>query len=67
MRETLTAAMARRKIDPAALAEQTGLSLAQIYRLKGGYIDNPKAKTVEALEAALKLRPGALVFTRMDA
>jgi transcriptional regulator with XRE-family HTH domain len=43
----------RRKLTPAALAEQSGLSPATIYNIESGRIANPQRRTIESLESVL--------------
>lgn len=67
MRITLTQARERRRLTPEALAEQSGVSRATVYRLEGGDVVNPGHETVQKLEAALRLKPGSLVFHKAAA
>jgi transcriptional regulator with XRE-family HTH domain len=62
MRLTLTAARTKRGLSHDELAERAGVSRATVYRLEGGYIDNPNSATVEKLESALGVKPGTLFF-----
>lgn len=62
MKLTVTQARDLRGWTPAELAEQSSLHLATIYRLEAGAIIDPSKSTVDALEAALSLKPGTLVF-----
>ena len=62
MRMTLKAAMDKRRMEPADVARVSGLHLATVYRLMGNQTADPSASTVAALEDALALRRGTLVF-----
>ena len=44
------------------LAERSGVSKATISRIEAGDVSNPSNATVTALEVALRLRRGTLVF-----
>ena len=49
------------------LAERAGVNKATISRIESGEIGNPSNDTVVALEAALKLKRGTLVFRQVMA
>lgn len=44
------------------LADEAGLNKATVCRIESGEITNPSNDTVEALEVALKVKRGTLVF-----
>ncbi len=67
MRLTLAEAMTRAKLTPEEIAERSGVHRATVYRLKSFEITNPSSATVEALERALELKPGTLVFRPSEA
>jgi transcriptional regulator with XRE-family HTH domain len=62
MRTTLSAARKRRGLTPEQLAREASLHPATVYRLEAGTTANPSHATVAALEDALGLRRGSLVF-----
>lgn len=66
MRKTVRQARERRGWTPEELAEHAGVHRATVYRIEAGEIRNPSNTTVEALERALKLRRGTLVFGSGD-
>lgn len=49
-------------MDQETLAERSGVDQSTVSRLERGGIRKPTPETVEALEAALGLKPGSLVF-----
>lgn len=49
-------------MDQETLAERSGVDQSTVSRLERGVHRKPKPETVEALERALKLKPGCLVF-----
>lgn len=61
MRLTLKEARGKRKWTPEELAEHAGIHRATVYRLEAGETV-PSHATVEALEGALRVKPGTLVF-----
>lgn len=62
MRLTVSEARKRLKWSPEDLAEHAGVHRATVYRIEAGDISNPSYDTVQALELALKVKPGTLVF-----
>lgn len=63
---TLRAARARRKWTQERLSAVSGLKQAHISKIERGEIPNPSHATVVALERALRVRPGTLVFGRQS-
>lgn len=51
-----------RRLTMEQLAALSGVVKSTISRIEAGLITNPSNDTVKALEQALKLRPGTLVF-----
>lgn len=62
MQMTLREARKKRAWTPEQLAEHSGVHRATIYRIESGFITNPSNDTVKALEEALRVRRGTLVF-----
>lgn len=60
MRLTVREAREKKGWTPEELAEHAGVHRATVYRIEAGAM--PNYTTVEALEVALKVRPGTLVF-----
>lgn len=58
----LRSARKRRRMDQVTLAERSGVDQSTVSRLERGINRKPKPETVEALERALGLKPGRLVF-----
>lgn len=61
MQLTLKAARERRRMTKAALAEKCGVNKSTVGRIEAGEV-KPLHETVTAMEAALSLKPGTLVF-----
>lgn len=59
---TLHAARTRRRLTVDALAEKSGVGRATLYRLESGETPDPAYSTVVAIEDALALKRGTLVF-----
>ena len=62
MRKTLSAARKDRSLSVEQLAERSGVGRATLYRLESGETPDPAWSTVCALEDALGLKRGTLVF-----
>lgn len=62
MQTDLKTARDKRHWTQAELASRSGISEATISRIESGEIANPSNATAAALEAALKLKRGTLVF-----
>jgi transcriptional regulator with XRE-family HTH domain len=58
----LRTARKRRRLKQEELAERSGVGQSTISRLEKGRIARPSDETIEALESALRLKPGTLVF-----
>lgn len=52
----------KKKLSQGRLAALSGVAKATISRLETGVITNPQTDTVQALEDALDLKRGSLVF-----
>lgn len=63
MQVTLRRALKRRRMTLTELAEKSGVNKSTIYRIESGEV-RPLHETVTAMEAALGLKPGSLVFER---
>lgn len=59
---TLKAALRRRRMTQAGLAAKAALDKATVSRIAAGKVLNPSHATVAAIERALTLPPGTLVF-----
>lgn len=59
---TLREAREARELTQAELAAKSGIDQSHISKIERGETADPKNSTVRALEAALRLRPGRLVF-----
>lgn len=59
---TLTEARKARKLKQTDVAQRSGIHKAIISRLEAGITTHPRYDTVRKLEAALRLRPGTLIF-----
>lgn len=59
---TLKEARQRRRLTVDQLADLSGVGRATLYRLESGETPDPALSTVVAIERALKLRRGSLVF-----
>lgn len=64
MRLTLPAARKRAKLSVQELATRSHIHKATLHRLEKGETPDPSHSTVEALEKALSLPPGSLLFGR---
>jgi transcriptional regulator with XRE-family HTH domain len=62
MRQTLRTARKRSKLSVRELAQRAGVHKATLYRLETDETLDPSHSTVEALEKALGLAAGSLVF-----
>jgi transcriptional regulator with XRE-family HTH domain len=62
----LRSARKRRRMDQETLAERSGVDQSTVSRLERGGIKKPTPETVDALERALRLKPGTLVFGDQD-
>lgn len=60
MRLTVREAREKRGWTPEELAEHAGVHRATVYRIEAGA--SPNYSTVEALETALRVKPGTLLF-----
>ncbi len=61
MQLTLKEALARRRMTDVALAEKCGIHKSTVGRIRKGIV-RPLHETVTAMEAALSMKPGTLVF-----
>jgi transcriptional regulator with XRE-family HTH domain len=62
MEHPLKQKRAKKKLSQGKLAALSGVAKATISRLETGVITNPQTNTVNALEDALGLKRGTLVF-----
>ena len=67
MEHPLKKAREKKGLSQGQLAIRSGIAKATISRLETGVITNPQTSTVLALERALELRRGTLVFTPVAA
>jgi len=67
MEHSLKKARQKKRLSQDKLATLSGVAKATISRLETGVITNPQIDTVRALEGALDLKRGSLVFRRMAA
>lgn len=58
---TVKEARAKRKLSRAALAKESGVNRSTVARIEEGEV-TPLHNTVTAMEAAMGLKPGTLVF-----
>ena len=63
----LKAARTAKKLTQEKLAQHAGVNKGTVSRIEAGEILNPSNATVAALEQALKLRRGTLVFGHFEA
>lgn len=63
MQQTLKRARESRRLTRAALAQKCGVHKSTVGRIEAGEV-KPLHETVTAMEAALRLKPGTLVFHR---
>lgn len=61
MQLTLKAARTRKRLSKAALGRKAGVNKSTVGRIEGGQV-RPLHETVEALERAMELDPGTLIF-----
>lgn len=61
MQLTLKRARERRQLTKAALAKKCGVHKSTVGRIEAGEV-KPLHETVTAMEAAMSLKPGTLVF-----
>jgi transcriptional regulator with XRE-family HTH domain len=66
-RLTLKDARRRRRLDQVTLAKRSGVNQSTVSRLEKGRIAKPTEDTVKALERALRLPSGSLVFGSQEA
>jgi transcriptional regulator with XRE-family HTH domain len=59
---SLKEARARRKWTQEQLADASGVDQSVISRIERGDVEDPQNSTVEALERALKVKRGTLIF-----
>lgn len=66
-RISLLTARTDKHLTQAELAEKSGVDQSQISRIERGAVTDPANSTVEALENALELERGTLVFGQQSA